>query len=107
MKSWFAQKPDLILENHLYGISANSSAMTSHGITEKNKFLLKDSLGGRYSIWSSISLPAFVNTNYDSYSELLEGAYLADEYTLQEHYSSNISVMMALLSVWNKCTRYK
>ena len=101
VKSWFAEKPDLILDNHLYGISANSSAMTSHGIKESNKFLLKDSLGGRFSIWSSISLPAFVNTNYDSYSEFLEGAFLADEYTHQEKWNSNISVMMALLSVWN------
>ena len=101
VKSWFAQEPDLILENHLYGISANSSAMTAHGIKDTNKFILKDSLGGRFSIWSSISLPAFVNTNYDSYSEFLEGACLADEYTRQEQWSSNISVMMALLSVWN------
>jgi glucose-6-phosphate isomerase len=101
VKSWFAQEPDLILENHLYGISANSAAMTSHGIKEKNKFIIKESLGGRFSIWSSISLPAFVNTNYESYSEFLEGAYLADEYTHQEQWSSNISVMMALLSVWN------
>ena len=36
-----------------------------------------DSLGGRFSIWSSISLPAFVNSNFDSYLDLLEGAYLA------------------------------
>ncbi len=101
VKSWFAQNPDLIMENHLYGISANSSSMTSHGIKETNKFLLQDSLGGRFSIWSSISLPAFVNTNYDSYLEFLEGACLADEYTHREQWSSNISVMMALLSVWN------
>ena len=101
VKSWFAQKPDLILENHLYGISANSSAMTSNGIKDTNKFLLKDSLGGRFSIWSSISLPAFVNADYDSYLEFLEGACLADEYTFKEQWSSNISVIMALLSIWN------
>ena len=101
VKSWFALKPGLILEDHLYGISANSSAMTSNGIKETNQFHLKDSLGGRFSIWSSISLPAFVNTNYDCYAEFLEGAYLADEYTNQEPWESNISVMMALMSVWN------
>ena len=101
VKSWFAQEPEIILENHLYGISANSSAMTAHGIKDTNKFIIKDSLGGRFSIWSSISLPAFVNANYDSYSEFLEGACLADEYTHQQQWSSNISVMMALLSVWN------
>jgi glucose-6-phosphate isomerase len=101
VKSWFAQKPDLVLDDHLYGISANSSAMTSHGIKDTNQFLLKDSLGGRFSIWSSISLPAFVNTSYDAYSEFLEGACLADELTSKESWDSNIPIVMALLSVWN------
>ncbi len=101
VKSWFASKPEIILEDHLYGISANSDAMTSHGIKDTNQFHLEDSLGGRFSIWSSISLPAFVNANYDSYLEFLEGARLADEYTNTEPWQSNISVLMALLSVWN------
>jgi glucose-6-phosphate isomerase len=101
VKSWLAQEPNIVLEDHLYGISANSSAMSAQGIKDTNQFLLKDSLGGRFSIWSSISLPAFVNTGYDSYSEFLEGAYLADQYTCQEPWNSNISVLMALLNVWN------
>ncbi len=101
VKSWFAEKSDILLENHLYGISANSSAMTACGIKETNQFLLEDSLGGRFSIWSSISLPAFVNSSHDHYLEFLEGAYLADEYTNKEPWDTNISVMMALLSVWN------
>ena len=101
LKSWLAHEPDLIMEDHLYGISANSSAMTSHGIKDTNQFLIEDSLGGRFSIWSSISLPAFFNSNHDSYSEFLEGACLADEYTNNETWDSNISVMMALLSIWN------
>ena len=92
----------MILENHLYGISANASAMTSYGIKDTNQFLLLDSLGGRFSIWSSISLPAFVNSNYDSYLDLLEGARLADEYTSKAPWESNISVMMALLNIWNR-----
>ncbi len=101
VKGWFAIKPDIILEDHLYAISANSEAMTSQGIKDTNQFSLSYSLGGRFSIWSSICLPAFVNANNDSYEEFLEGARLADEYTNQENWDSNISVIMALLSIWN------
>ena len=101
VKSWFNDKPDINLEDHLYGISANTQAMTANGIKKTNQFLLMDSLGGRFSIWSSISLPAFINSNYDSYLELLEGAYLADVYTNQTPWKSNIPVLMALLSIWN------
>jgi glucose-6-phosphate isomerase len=101
VKSWFAKEPNIILEDHLYGISANPLAMKTLGIKEKNQFLLEDSLGGRFSIWSSISLPAFINSDYGAYMELLEGACLADEYTSQTSWESNFSVIMALLSIWN------
>ena len=102
VKTWFSDEPEINLEHHLYGISANESAMTDFGITKANQFLLLDSLGGRYSIWSSISLPAFVNADYDSYLDLLYGAHLADKYTQNTPWESNISVLMALFSIWNR-----
>ena len=63
--------------------------------------MILDSLGGRFSLWSAVSLPAFVNTGYESYLKLLEGAYLADRYTNSASWQSNFSVIMALLNVWN------
>ncbi len=102
VKDWFREKPDVNLEDHLYGISANASAMTDCGIKKAHQFLLLDSLGGRFSIWSSISLPSFVNADYLSYQEFLYGAYLADEHTYSTPWKSNIAVLMALLSIWNR-----
>ncbi len=101
VKSWFDES-EINMEDHLYGISANASAMTDFGIKKANQFHLLNTLGGRFSIWSSISLPAFVNANYKSYSELLYGAHLADEHTKNTPWESNIPVLMALLSVWNR-----
>lgn len=101
LKSWFEENPDISFEDHLYGISANVHAMNSFGIKESNQFLLLDSLGGRFSIWSSISLPAFINSDFSSYLDLLEGAQLADRHTNSASWESNIPVMMALLSIWN------
>tara|TARA_B100000963_G_scaffold305503_1_gene279734 strand:+ start:1179 stop:2663 length:1485 start_codon:yes stop_codon:yes gene_type:complete len=102
VKTWFSDKPEINFEDHLYGISANASAMTNFGIKEANQFLLLESLGGRFSIWSSISLPAFVNTDYESYQDLLDGANLADEHTSDTPWNLNIPVLMALLSIWNR-----
>ena len=101
LKSWFEENPDIDFQDHLYGISANAKAMDSFGIKESNQFLLLDSLGGRYSIWSSISLPAFINSDFSSYLDLLEGAQLADRHTNSASWESNIPVIMALLSIWN------
>ena len=101
VKSWFSQNPHIDFNDHLYGISANTSAMTAFGIKESNQFQILDTLGGRFSIWSSMSLIAFINSNFNSYLDLLEGARLADEHTRKEPWDSNIPVVMALLSVWN------
>ncbi len=100
-KSWLVEDPEINFEDHLFGISSNASAMNNYGIKESNQYLILDSLGGRFSLWSSISLPAFLNSNYKSYLNLLEGAHLADEYTNNTQWESNIPVIMALLSVWN------
>ena len=101
VKSWYGKNPDVNFFDHLYGISANASAMTAYGIKKSNQFQVLDSLGGRFSIWSSMSLPAFINSSFNSYLDLLEGAHLADEHTRKSSWESNIPVMMALLSVWN------
>jgi len=101
IRSWFKKNSDINFQDHLYGISANAYAMSVNGIKKSNQFLLLDSLGGRFSIWSSISLPAFVNSDFSSYLDLLEGAYLADKHTNSASWESNIPVIMALLSIWN------
>jgi len=101
VKLWYGEKPDIDFYEYLYAISANVSSMNAYGIKKSNQFQVLDSLGGRFSIWSSISLPAFINSNFDSYLELLEGARLADKHTKEASWESNIPVMMALLSVWN------
>ena len=85
LKSWFEKNSEIEFQDHLYGISANAHAISSYGIQKNNQFLLMDSLGGRYSIWSSISLPTFINSDFSSYLDLLEGAQLADRHTNQLH----------------------
>jgi len=101
VKSWYEQNSNVDFHDHLFGISANVQAMTAYGIKKSNQFKVLDSIGGRFSIWSSISLPAFINSNFESYLDLLEGARIADDHTSKSAWISNIPVIMALLSVWN------
>jgi len=101
VKTWFSETSALDFRDHLYGISSNLSAMRDYGIKESNQFALLDSLGGRYSIWSSVSLPSFVNSDYNYYSSFLDGAYLADLHTHTSPWSKNIPVLMALCGVFN------
>lgn len=100
-KEWFNERPDIDFKNHLYAVSSNTQAMSNLGIKQDNQLHILNSLSGRFSLWSSISSPAFVNSGFSSYSELLEGAHMADDHTQNTPWESNIPVLMALLSVWN------
>ena len=85
----------------IIGISSNTKAMTELGIEESNQFKILESLSGRYSVWSSISLPAIISIGLDNFDEFKQGAFLADKHFLENDWDSNIPVLMALLSLWN------
>jgi len=87
--------------DQIIGISSNKEAMTEFGIKDSNQFEILDSIGGRYSIWSSISLPAIVDMGWKGFEEFLEGAYEADKHFRNNPWDKNIPVLMALFSVWN------
>ena len=101
LKSWYQQKPEIDFKSHLYAISSDKIAMTLHGFLKENQFEILESLGGRFSIWSAMSIPAFANSGYAAYQDLLEGARLADSDTLTSKWDENIAVILALLSIWN------
>ncbi len=87
--------------DQIIGISSNKEAMTEFGIKDSNQFEILDSIGGRYSIWSSISLPAIVDMGWKGFEEFLEGAYEADKHFRNNPWDKNIPALMALFSVWN------
>ena len=87
--------------DQIIGISSNKEAMTEFGIEDANQFEILDSVGGRYSIWSSISLPAIIDMGWDGFEEFLNGAHEADEHFRNTPWGKNIPVLMALFSVWN------
>jgi glucose-6-phosphate isomerase len=87
--------------DQIIGISSNKDGMTDFGIQDANQFEILDSIGGRYSIWSSISLPAIVDMGWRGFEEFLEGAYEADKHFRNNPWDQNIPVLMALFSVWN------
>ena len=75
--------------------------MKAFGIKEDHQFEILGSLGGRFSVWSSMSIPAFVNADFQSYQDFLEGAFQADKYVLESKWEKNISMILALLGIWN------
>ena len=101
VKEWFSSRDGIDCFDQLFGISSDAEAMDAFGIKKENQFIVLESLGGRYSLWSSMSLPAFINSDFKAYQSFLEGGAAADKYVMESEWKDNISMIMALLSVWN------
>jgi glucose-6-phosphate isomerase len=81
-------------------ITAQPDAATSFGIPKENVLTIPSWVGGRYGIWSSMSLSAVLAFGTEAYQSFLDGGRLVDEHVLSAPLEANIPVLMALLGVW-------
>lgn len=100
---------DWLLENggnasdvakHFVALSTNAEAVAEFGIDTTNMFEFWDWVGGRYSLWSSIGLSIACTIGYDSFEELLTGAYEMDQHFINTPLEDNIPVILALIGLW-------
>ena len=101
VKEWLKGSQGDYWWNNVLGVSSNKDGMKKFGIREENQFYLLDSIGGRYSIWSSVSLPAIFDMSWQGFEQFLQGAQEADKHFKESPWSKNIPVIMALISFWN------
>jgi glucose-6-phosphate isomerase len=59
-----------------------------------------DWVGGRYSLWSAISLSCVIAIGPGDFDRMLQGAYEVDQHFRQQPLESNIPVIMALIGIW-------
>jgi len=91
---------DSQIDKHFSAVSSNVKAAKAFGIDENNIFQMWDWVGGRYSLWSAISLPIVIAIGSENFDKLLQGAYEADKHFKTAPLEKNIPVIMALLGIW-------
>ena len=103
-KSWFSERTNnpLGFYKHCVAATENIEAANEFGISREDIFFIPKEVGGRYSIWSSSSLAAFIYVGSETFSQFLEGAEQADDhFTKEQNKSGNIPILAALTSIWN------
>lgn len=101
VKDWFLKKTDIKdIQKHFVAVSENGNGAKEFGISEKNIFPMQDWVGGRFSLWSSVGLSICCTIGFKNFEELLKGAFEIDTHFKNEDFSSNIPVVLALISVW-------
>ena len=101
IKNWIIKKLNKnAVSKHFAAVSTNQNAIQDFGIKSDYVFPMNDWVGGRFSLWSAVGLSISLSVGYDNFKALLNGANEMDEHFKNTEFSSNIPVVLALLSIW-------
>ncbi|MEQ1687660.1 MAG: glucose-6-phosphate isomerase [Sphingopyxis sp.] len=76
-------------------LTAQPDKALAWGVDETRILPFPESVGGRYSIWSSIGFPAALALGWDGFAELLAGAAAMDRHFREAVWAQNIPVLAA------------
>jgi len=86
----------------LFAVSGNQQAVEDFGISAENTLYLPDWVGGRYSLWSAVSLAAAAVMGEGGFSEFLRGGAEMDDHFQAAPLAKNLPVLMALTGIWHR-----
>lgn len=86
----------------VFAVSGNQQAVDAFGVPRANTLYLPDWVGGRYSIWSAVSLSAAAVMGEGGFKEFLRGAADMDRHFQTAPLAQNLPVLMALTGIWHR-----
>jgi glucose-6-phosphate isomerase len=87
---------------HLAAISTALDKTAAFGVADDRVFGFWDWVGGRYSLWSSVSLSVAVACGWDAFQGFLDGAAAMDEHFRTASLEVNAPVLIALAQIFNR-----
>ena len=101
IKKWFLENSsEESIPKHFVAVSTNISKALEFGIHKENIFPMKDWVGGRFSLWSSVGLISSLAIGYKNFEDLLIGAGEMDSHFRNSPLDNNIPVILSLISIW-------
>ena len=99
-KAWLAESlsPKRMV-HHLIGVTAAPDKAAAWGCGRT--FAFRDWVGGRYSLWSAVSLSVAVALGWDVFERVLNGARAMDEHFVEADLECNAPVLLALAQIYN------
>ncbi len=99
-KAWLAASlPEAGRDKHFIGVTAAPDKAAAFGCART--FAFRDWVGGRYSLWSAVSLSCVIALGPEVFDGLLSGAAAMDGHFASAPPEANAPVLMALAQVWN------
>ncbi len=89
-----------VLKAALFAVTASPNLARDFGIPSGHILPFWSWVGGRFSVWSAVSLTVAMSIGMQRYREFLAGGYAMDQHFQQAEYADNLPVIMGLLGVW-------
>lgn len=87
---------------HLAAATAAPEKAVAWGVPAENVFAFWDWVGGRYSLWSSVSLVCAVALCDGAFDALLLGASEMDTHFREAPFARNLPALSAAVQMWNR-----
>jgi len=88
------------IAKHFMAVSGNPTEVVRFGIPRENLFRIWDWVGGRYSMDSAIGLSTMIAVGEQNFRAMLAGFRAMDQHFCSAPFTSNLPVLLALLTVW-------
>lgn len=95
--AWFAENGVSNYLDSVYAVTANPENAASFGIASENTVTFPNWVGGRYSVWSSVSLSAALVLGAEKFEAFLAGAAAVDQHFYQAAPNQNVCFIAAAL----------
>lgn len=84
----------------IIAVTAAPDRALEWGVDETRILPFSESVGGRYSLWSSIGLPAAIALGWDAFAQLLDGAAEMDRHFRDAPWLDNAPVLAAFADLY-------
>lgn len=81
-------------------LTASPDKAVEWGVDETRILPFKETVGGRYSLWSSIGFPVALALGWDEFSAMLEGAQAVDTHFLEAEGAANLPLRAAFADLY-------
>lgn len=99
-KAWLAAAlPAEGMTKHFIGVTAAPDKAAAFGCGRT--FAFRDWVGGRYSLWSAVSLSCGIALGWDVFEAMLAGAAAMDDHFVSTPLEQNAPILLALAQVFN------
>jgi glucose-6-phosphate isomerase len=101
-RAWLRAALGAAGDAHLAAVSAAPELARGFGVPAAQVFGFGDWVGGRYSVWSAVSLSVAIALGFDAFRALLAGAAAMDDHFATAPLGANAPVLLALAHVFNR-----